>query len=67
LTNRYPAALTEVYLAERTYADSHLQVLKGRIQQRMGWGAAALETYRHVLALDPTLKTVQADIERLQP
>ncbi len=65
LTDRLPSALEEARFAERTYADSHLEVLKARIQDRMGQGAAALADYRHALALDPTLKTVQADIERL--
>jgi hypothetical protein len=32
----------------------------------MGAANPALETYRHALALDPTLKTVQADIKRLE-
>jgi O-antigen ligase len=58
-------ALTEVLLAERTFADSHLEVLKARIQDQMGLAGPALETYRHALALDPTLTSVQADIERL--
>jgi O-antigen ligase len=65
LTHRFPEALTEVMLAEHTYADSHLEVLKGRIQDQMGMGRAALATYRHALELDPTLKSVQADIARL--
>jgi O-antigen ligase len=65
IQGRYPAALTEVLLAERTFADSHLEVLKARIQDQMGLVDPALETYRHALALDPTLKSVQADIERL--
>ena len=65
LADRYPEALGEIPLAERTYVDSHMEVLKGRIQDEMGLGPAALESYRRALALDPTLKTVQADIERL--
>jgi hypothetical protein len=64
-TQRYPEALQEARLAERTYADSHLEVLKGRILDQMGMAAAALATYRHALELDPTLKSVQADIDRL--
>jgi hypothetical protein len=32
----------------------------------MGRGAQALENYRRARALDPTLKTVQPDIERLE-
>jgi O-antigen ligase len=62
----FPEALAEAEIAGRTYSDSHLEVLKGRIQQAMGRSAAALATYRHALALDPTLKTVQIDIERLE-
>jgi len=65
-TDRFPAALSEAQLAGRTYADSHLEVLKGRTQDRMGMNRAALETYRHALALDPTLKTVPPAIERLE-
>ncbi len=65
LTDHLASALEEAQFAERTYADSHLEVLKARIRDRMGQGAAALADYRHALALDPTLKTVQADIERL--
>jgi O-antigen ligase len=65
LQEMYPAALAEAELAERTFADSHLEVLKARIQDQMGLAGPALETYRHALALDPTLKSVQADIERL--
>lgn len=59
-------ALSEALRADRTYQDSHLVVLTARIQDQMGMATAALETYRRALALDPTLKTVQADIERLQ-
>ncbi len=65
LRGKFPTALAEAQLAERTYRDSHLEVLKGRVQDQMGLAAPALETYRHALALDPTLKTVQGDIERL--
>jgi O-antigen ligase len=65
LQGMYPAALAEAELAGRTYADSHLEMLKARIQDQMGLAGPALETYRHALALDPTLKSVQADIERL--
>jgi len=65
IKGRLPEALTEVLLAERTFADSHLEVLKARIQDQMGLATPALETYRHALALDPTLKSVRADIERL--
>lgn len=62
---KFSEALSEVLLAERTYADSHLEVLKARLQEGMGAIAPALETYRHALALDPTLTSVRADIERL--
>jgi O-antigen ligase len=65
IQGKYSEALTEVLLAERTFADSHLEVLKARIQDQMGLAGPALETYRHALALDPTLKSVQADVERL--
>jgi len=65
IQGKLPEALAEVLLAERTFADSHLEVLKARIQDQMGFATPALETYRHALALDPTLKSVRADIERL--
>ena len=65
IQRKLPEALAEVLLAEHTFADSHLEVLKARIQDQMGLATPALETYRHALALDPTLKSVQADIERL--
>jgi O-antigen ligase len=63
---RYPDALGETLLAERTYVDSHIEVLKGHIHERMGMTRPALETFRHAMALDPTLKSVPAVIERLQ-
>ncbi len=62
---QYPEALAEALRAERTYTDSHLEVLKARIQDQMGYRSPALEAYRHALWLDPTLKSVPADIERL--
>jgi len=62
---RYSAALAEALRADRTYTDSHLEVLKARIQDQMGFRSPALEAYRHALWLDPTLKSVRADIERL--
>lgn len=65
-TERYPEALGEALLAERTYADSHTWVLKGHIQEKMGLPRAALETFRHALTLDPTLKSVPVEIERLE-
>ena len=61
----YPTALAEALKAERTIADSHLEVLKARIQDQMGYRSLALEAYRHALRLDPTLRSVRADIERL--
>jgi O-antigen ligase len=66
LQEKYPEALKEVPLAERTWSDSHLEVLKARILDKMGRAGPALAGYRHALELDPTLKTVQADIERLE-
>jgi len=62
---QYPEALAEALRAERTYADSHLEVLKARILDQMGYRSPALDTYRHALWLDPMLKSVPADIERL--
>jgi tetratricopeptide (TPR) repeat protein len=66
LQQRYPEALGEVHLAEPTWSDSHLEVLKARALDKMGQAGPALESYRRALALDPTLKTIQADIERLE-
>jgi O-antigen ligase len=66
LQREYEPALSEAELGAATYSDSHLVVLKARILDHMGRGALALENYRHALALDPTLKTVQPDIERLE-
>ncbi len=65
LQQQYEPALTEAELAELTYSDSHLVVLQARILDRMGRSAEALESFRRALVLDPTLKTVQADIDRL--
>jgi O-antigen ligase len=65
-TDQPAEALAETLRAERTYRDSHIEVLKARILDQMGAASPALQTYRHALALDPTLKTVQADIQRLE-
>jgi hypothetical protein len=59
-------ALAETLRAERTYRDSHIEMLKGHILDTLGARRPALQTFRHALALDPTLKTVQADIQRLE-
>jgi Flp pilus assembly protein TadD len=53
-------------MAEQAYADSHLELLKARIEDEAGQRDAALLTYRHALELDPNLQTVQEDIERLE-
>lgn len=66
LQQKYPEALNEVHRAEPTFADSHLEVLRARILDQMGRSSEALESFRRALYLDPTLTTVQADIERLQ-
>ncbi len=65
LSGRFPEALQEVVLAEQTYTDSHQEVLRARILDRLDRGEEALVAYRHALWLDPTLTSVQADIERL--
>ncbi|HET7840396.1 MAG TPA: O-antigen ligase family protein [Terriglobia bacterium] len=65
LQQQYEPALGEAELAEFTYSDSHLVVLQARILDRMGRSAEALEGFRRALLLDPTLKSVQADIDRL--
>jgi cytochrome c-type biogenesis protein CcmH/NrfG len=51
--------------AEQTYTDSHQEVLRARILEQMDRGDDALAAYRHAAWLDPTLTTIQADIERL--
>jgi tetratricopeptide (TPR) repeat protein len=66
LSGRFPEAWQEVMLAEQTYTDSHQAVLRARILDQMGRGPEALAAYRHALWLDPTLTSVQADIERLR-
>jgi len=65
LGGRFPEALQEIVLAERTYTDSHQEVLRAHIVDRLDRGEEALAVYRHALWLDPTLTSVQADIERL--
>ncbi|MBZ5514773.1 MAG: O-antigen ligase family protein [Acidobacteriia bacterium] len=65
LQQQYPEALAETLQAERTLADPHLEVLKARIEDQMDFRSPALEAYRHALWLDPKLKTVHDDIERL--
>ena len=62
---QYGEALQEILPAERTYADSHQEVLRARILDQMGRNGEALEAYRHALWLDPTLTSVQEDIDRL--
>jgi tetratricopeptide (TPR) repeat protein len=64
-SGRYSEALREAVEADQTYTDSHLEVLRARILDQMGSGALALAAYRRALWLDPTLTSVQADIERL--
>jgi tetratricopeptide (TPR) repeat protein len=63
--NRSSEALEEIVLAERTYTDSHQEVLRALILDQMGRKSEALAAYRHALWLDPTLTSVQQDIERL--
>jgi O-antigen ligase len=63
--NRSSEALKEILRAERTYADSHQEVLRARILDQMGRSGEALVAYRHALWLDPTLTSVQEDIQRL--
>ena len=61
----FSEALSEIALAERTYADSHQEVLRGLIMEHMGKNSEALAAYRHAFWLDPTLMSVQEDINRL--
>lgn len=62
---RHAEALAEVLRAERSVADAHLEVLRARILDRMGLPSPALAAYRHALWLNPRLKSVPADIQRL--
>jgi O-antigen ligase len=62
---RSSQAWEEIVRAERTYTDSHQEVLRARILEQMGSNSEALAAYRHALWLDPTLTSVQEDIERL--
>lgn len=64
-SGRLSEAWEEILRAERTYADSHQEVLRARILDGMGRNSEALAAYRHALWLDPTLISVQEDIERL--
>lgn len=59
-------SLCEAQLAERTYADSHTWVLKGYIQRDLGRPQQALATFRHAVALDPTLTIAPVEIEKLE-
>jgi O-antigen ligase len=63
---RHAEALTEVLRAESTVADAHLEVLRARILDQMGESSRALQAYQHALWLNPHLRTVPADIRRLQ-
>jgi tetratricopeptide (TPR) repeat protein len=65
LRGRSSQALEEIVRAERTYTDSHQEILRARILEQMGSNREALAAYRHALWLDPTLTSVQEDIERL--
>jgi tetratricopeptide (TPR) repeat protein len=62
---RSSEALEEILRAERTYTDSHQEVLRARILEQMGRNSEALAANRHALWLDPTLTSLQEDIERL--
>ena len=66
MQNKNAEALAEALRAERTVTDSHLEVLKARIVEQLGFRGPALGLYRHALWLDPTLKSVPGDIERFQ-
>jgi len=62
---RSSQALEEIVRAEQTYTDSHQEVLRARILEQMGSNGEALAAYHHALWLDPTLTSIQEDIERL--
>ena len=63
--DRSSEALEEIVRAERTYADSHEEVLRARILDQMGKSTEALAAYRHAFWLDPTLTSIQKDLQRL--
>jgi tetratricopeptide (TPR) repeat protein len=62
---RSSEALEEIRRAEQTYADAHQEVLRARILEQMGRNSDAAAAYRHAQWLDPSLASVQEDIERL--
>ena len=64
-TDHLHEALREVVRGEQTYADSHQEVLRARILERMNNREEALGAYRHALWLDPTLTTPHEGIQRL--
>jgi O-antigen ligase len=64
-TARPSEALMEIGLAERTYTDSHEEVLRGHVLNQLNRRFEALAAYRNALRLDPTLTNVQAEIDRL--
>ncbi|HLY61373.1 MAG TPA: O-antigen ligase family protein [Terriglobia bacterium] len=67
MQQKLPSALAEAELAEQTpFLDSHLEILKARIQVAMGLNSAALVTYGHALALEPALKILQGEIAPLE-
>jgi len=59
-------AWDEALLAERTFSDSHLVVLQGRIEEQMHLPQEAFETYSHALQLDPSLTGLHSDMDRLK-
>jgi len=65
LRGRYLEALDEILRAERTYADSHQEVLRARALEQLGRDSEALAAYRHALWLDLTLVSIHDDIKRL--
>ena len=60
--SRFSEALAELERAEQTYADSHQEVLRGIILERMGRNSEALAAYRRAVWLDPTLASTQQDL-----
>jgi tetratricopeptide (TPR) repeat protein len=62
---RAAEALEEIVRAERTYTDSHQEVLRALILEQMGRKQEALAAYHHAFWLDPTLTSGPEDIDRL--
>ena len=59
-------ALAQVIQSEQTFADSHQEVLRGQILERMGSNREAIQAYRRAISLDPTLTEIEKVASDLQ-